>query len=77
MSSDQVAFESFSRDEWAALGRRTDGIVLPADIAQLVATGEPVSPDEVSDVYLPLAQLLGLLAAAKRQVARQIDAQHS
>jgi type I pantothenate kinase len=72
-AADEVAFDSFSREEWAALGRRTNGMVPPADIAHLVATGEPVSPGEASDVYLPLAQLIGLLVATKRDAAGRID----
>jgi len=49
-------FESFPRPRWIELGCGAgDGWAAPA-LAGAVATGEPVAPDEVLDVYVPLAR---------------------
>jgi type I pantothenate kinase len=45
-----------------------------AEVRSLSATGEPPSGAEVVDVYLPLAQLLTLLAETKRKAQRSIGA---
>lgn len=59
----------FTRSEWAALadppGGGPDGVRLAGEIA---AT-EPVAPDEVTDVYTPLCQLLGLLVRSAAATA--------
>ena len=39
----------------------------------LAATGEPISVGEVQDVFLPLAQLLALIAQTTRDAQRRID----
>lgn len=72
-SSVEMAFERFTREEWAVLGPGTPQDVAPAEIAKLVATGEPVSPAEVTDVYLPLAELLTLMAESKRRADAHLD----
>jgi type I pantothenate kinase len=49
-------FETFPRQRWIELGRRAgDGWAVPA-MARAVATGERIAPDEVLDVYVPLAR---------------------
>jgi type I pantothenate kinase len=68
-----MAFNRFTREEWAALGRGTPDDVAPSEIAHLVATGEPVSPSEVTDIYLPLSELLALMAESKRQEDARLD----
>jgi type I pantothenate kinase len=65
-------FTAFSRAQWAALGHRNGTSLSAADAARLMATGEPVSLHEVRDIYLPLAELLALLAAGSRASARRI-----
>ncbi len=72
-SSVEMAFERFTREEWAVLGPGTPQDVAPAEIAKLVATGEPVSPAEVTDVYLPLAELLTLMAESRRRADAHLD----
>jgi type I pantothenate kinase len=57
-------YVEFSRAEWARLRNQTP---LPLSEAQLRPLGgliEPVSLDEVVDVYLPLSRLLNLYVAA-------------
>lgn len=67
-------FEEFSREQWAALARRSGRTVSASDAVRLVATGEPVSVEEVVDIYLPLAQFLEVVAGAKRDAQRAVDA---
>jgi type I pantothenate kinase len=52
-------FESFPRPRWIELGRGADDGWGVPDTARAVAAGEPVAPDEVLDVYLPLARWIG------------------
>jgi type I pantothenate kinase len=72
-SSAEMAFNRFAREEWAALGRNRPDGVASSEIAQLVATGEPVSPSEVTDIYLPLSELLALMAESKQQEDARLD----
>ena len=60
-------YVEFSRAEWARLRDQTP---LPLSEAQLRPLGgliDPVSMDEVVDVYLPLSRLLNLYVAATQQ----------
>ena len=53
---DLLGFEAFPRHRWIELGRRAgDQRAAPA-MARAVATGEPIDPDEVLGVYVPLAR---------------------
>ena len=72
MSVGDVHFERFTREQWAALGGRAEATLSPSEVGELVATGEPVSPDEVVDVYLPLSRLLALLATTNREKHERI-----
>jgi type I pantothenate kinase len=72
-SSLEIAFERFGREEWAALRHGSPHDAPPAEMARLVATGEPVSPAEVTDVYLPLSELLTVMAESKRQADVRLD----
>lgn len=60
-------FEVFTRAEWTALGVPVETGLSFIDVANLAATGDPVSLDEVTDIYVPLAQLLAVHASAGRQ----------
>jgi type I pantothenate kinase len=68
-----TGFETFSRAQWAALGPRAGSTLSAEDIDRLAATGEPVSLGEVSDVYLPLSEYLGLLADHRRQLHARLS----
>ncbi len=60
-------YVEFARAEWARL---RDQMPLPISEAQLIPLGglmQPVSLDEVIDVYLPLSRLLNLYVAATQQ----------
>jgi type I pantothenate kinase len=75
-------FEVFTREQWAALGHRhrhpgphrAGSTLTVAETERLVATGEPVSTEEVADVYFPLAEFLTLLAAHQRELDQRIGA---
>jgi type I pantothenate kinase len=70
---DEMTFESFSREEWAALGADVTTDVPASDMARLVATGEPVAHSELSDIYRPLAELITLMAESKRRADARLD----
>ena len=48
-------FEAFTRDRWIGLGAVTGMDPAAPGWSREVAAGEPVDPDEVVDVYVPLA----------------------
>ena len=61
-------FVEFTRAEWARL---RDAIPLPLSEPQLrglVSVNEPMSLDEVADIYLPLSRLLNLYVAATQNL---------
>jgi type I pantothenate kinase len=70
--SSDTGFEEFSRERWSALAHRPDSGLSIADTQTLAAAGEPISPDEVVEVYLPLAQLLALMAELRRETQQRI-----
>src|ERR1019366_7923408 len=69
-----AGFEVFSREQWAALARRSGNTLSASDAQQLVATGDPISLDEIVEIYLPLAQLLEVIARTKSDAQRHIGA---
>jgi type I pantothenate kinase len=54
----------FSRAEWAALRADTPLTLSEADLDRLRSLNDPVSLDEVEQIYLPLSRLLSLYVAA-------------
>jgi type I pantothenate kinase len=68
-----ATFEAIARDRWAALGDPGHGRLSGPEVEELVATGDPVSLAEVGDVYVPLLQLLGILAGAKAELHQRIS----
>lgn len=69
-----VPFEEFTRAEWTALAQPAETGLSSTDVASLAATGDPVSLDEVADIYVPLAQLVAAYASSQRDTRRHIDA---
>lgn len=57
-------YVEFSRAEWAKLRDQTPLPLSEAQLRPLGGLNEPVSLDEVVDVYLPLSRLLNLYVAA-------------
>jgi type I pantothenate kinase len=67
-------FEVFSRQRWAALARRSASVLTDAEVRHLAATGDPISMSEVVDIYLPLTELLALMADSRKQAQERIGA---
>ncbi len=61
---DLSRFAEFSRAQWARLRASTPLPLSEAQLSGLVGLNEPVSLDEVADVYLPLSRLLNLYVGA-------------
>lgn len=63
-------FVGFTRAEWARLRAATPLPLTQPQLRGLVSINEPVSLDEVSDVYLPLSRLLNLYVGATQNLHR-------
>lgn len=61
-------FVEFTRAEWARLRNATPLPLSEPQLRGLVGPGEPVSLDEVADVYLPLSRLLNLYVGATQRL---------
>ena len=61
-------FIEFTRAEWARLRAATPLPLTQPQLRGLVSINEPVSLDEVADVYLPLSRLLNLYVAATQNL---------
>ena len=57
-------FRRFSKDEWAALRADTPLTLDESEVERLRGLNEPMSLEEVVQVYLPLSRLLNLYVAA-------------
>jgi type I pantothenate kinase len=71
MPQEQVAlsrFVEFSRAEWSRLRASTPLPLSEPQLRALVSINEPMSLDEVADIYLPLSRLLNLYVAATRNL---------
>lgn len=55
------------------MGHPAESDLSATDIAMLTATGDPVSLDEVAEIYLPLAQLLAVHASARSHLRHSVD----
>ncbi|WP_227936816.1 type I pantothenate kinase [Alkalihalobacillus deserti] len=52
------AYTPFTRAEWSKLSKTTNNMLSATERAQLGSINEAISAEEVSDIYLPLSQLL-------------------
>lgn len=57
-------YRRFSRAEWASLRADTPLTLTLDDLARLKSVGDPISLEEVIEIYLPLSRLLALYVAA-------------
>src|SRR5690606_10996089 len=53
-------FRNYSREEWKRLNGQLSHSLLEEDLGQLNALNEPLTLEEIEDIYLPLAHLLEL-----------------
>ena len=71
MPTDQAVmsrFVEFTRAEWARLRDATPLPLSESQLRDLVGPNEPVSLNEVADVYLPLSRLLNLYVGATQRL---------
>lgn len=61
-------YQEFPRAEWARLRDDTPLPLTEAEIEDLRGLNEPMSLDEVEQIYLPLSRLLNLYVAATQQL---------
>ena len=54
----------FSREEWASLRADTPLTLTAEDVGRLQSLNDPISLEEVVEIYLPLSRLLSLYVAA-------------
>ncbi|CAJ0872508.1 type I pantothenate kinase [freshwater sediment metagenome] len=57
-------YHHFSRAEWASLRADTPLTLTLDDLTRLKSVGDPISLEEVIEIYLPLSRLLALYVAA-------------
>lgn len=61
---DLSPYRVFSREEWSNLRADTPLTLTAADLRKLQSLNDPISLDEVIEIYLPLSRLLSLYVAA-------------
>jgi type I pantothenate kinase len=67
------AYTPFTRTEWANLSKTTTDILSATERAQLGSINETISAEEVSDIYLPLSQLLYMHMTQAVQLHEQVN----
>ncbi|MEN3975343.1 type I pantothenate kinase [Emcibacter sp. SYSU 3D8] len=63
-------YRTFTRAEWSRLREDTPLTLSPEELDQLKGLNEPISMDEVVDIYLPMSRLINLHYAASQQLFR-------
>jgi type I pantothenate kinase len=63
----------YTRGDWARLRSAVPLTLDEADLARLRGTNDPISLDEVQDIYLPLTRLINLHVNAAHGLARVTD----
>ena len=66
-------YRHFSRAEWAQLKSFTPLRITEAERQRIISFNDALSPEEASDIYLPLTRLLNLYVGAKQQLHHSID----
>jgi type I pantothenate kinase len=61
-----VGFETFTRQEWAALGRRAGPGRSSNRVEEVAQRAGPIRPDEVADIYLPLSHFITVVWESRR-----------
>jgi type I pantothenate kinase len=65
---DLSPYRTFSIEEWAELRADTPMTLAEEEIVALRSLGDPVSLDEVEQIYLPISRLLSLYVAATQEL---------
>lgn len=61
-------FQLFDRNEWRNLNGQFSYDLMQSDIANLHALNEPLTIEEIEDIYFPLAHLLNIMIQETKQV---------
>lgn len=71
---DQVLYRSFSREQWKQCGHQLPFIdMLDQQIPRLAALNEPLTPEEIRDIYLPLACWLHDYIMSYQQLRQKLN----
>jgi type I pantothenate kinase len=73
LASSMSPYRRFSRAEWASLRADTPLTLTGEDIERLQGFNDPVSLEEVVEIYLPLSRLLSLYVAATQGLYRATE----
>lgn len=65
---DLTPYVEFSREQWRELRASTPLRLTVEELSHLRGLGEPISLDEVADIYLPLSRLINLRVAAQQRL---------
>jgi type I pantothenate kinase len=65
---DLSPYRTFSIEEWAELRADTPMTLAEEEVVALRSLGDPVSLDEVEQIYLPISRLLSLYVAATQEL---------
>lgn len=66
-------FRSFNREEWKQLDEHPQFPIADIDLTQLQALNEPLTIEEVSDIYLPMISLLQIHLTHYRNLHNERD----
>lgn len=69
-SDELSAYMTFRRSDWAALRSGTSLPLSDADLSAFGGLNEPITPAELTEIYLPLIRLLSLHFSAARNLMR-------
>jgi type I pantothenate kinase len=73
LPADEASHTNFTRADWARLRSAVPLTLDEADLVRLRGANDPISLDEVQDVYLPLTRLINLHVNAAHGLARVTD----
>ncbi|MDM1047962.1 MULTISPECIES: type I pantothenate kinase [Sphingobacterium] len=64
-------FQNFTREEWKRLNGQLSNMLAEEDLGALHALNEPLTMEEIEDIYIPLAHLLDVHITGFRELHRQ------
>ena len=68
LAEDLSPYQTFHRHEWAKLRADTPMTLGPEDISSIRSINDPISLDEIAEIYLPLSRLLAMYVEATQQL---------
>src|SRR5690606_42084944 len=64
-------FQNFTREEWKRLNGQLSNMLAEEDLGALHALNEPLTMEEIEEIYIPLAHLWGGHITGFRELQRQ------